>query len=514
MKEKWPPIGEVLFDGKGKNGQMANMTAEAEMTAPIEGRVRTFALLSLFLALFMELLDATIVNVALPSIELSLKASGGEQQWMVAAYGLALAVGLMTGARLGDMYGRKRLFILGLIGFTISSALCGFAQNPEMLIFSRALQGLSSAMMIPQVLSSIQVMYPPSERASAMAGFSAIAGVAAVSGPILGAVLTEANLFGWDWRLIFLVNVPVGIIAVAAAVRLVPESYAPTRPKLDIPGVLVLAVGLVTFLYPLMMGQEAGWPAWTFVSIGIGLLILIGFIILQYREGKEGGEPLVRLSLFQIRSYAAGLVMISVFFLAMAGYFLVQTLFLQLGLQFSIMRAGLTMVPFSVGVSLLAGISAAKLVGIMGRKVLQVGPLVMAVGLLITLFIVKDQGAATSAWALLPGLFIAGAGMGMVVAPIAIFVLSEVPVSHAGPASGLYNTAQQLAGALGVAVIGTVFFNRLEHYFAGGTTSPIDVYISSYEVAVWAMVAFLVVSTLAAFFLPKHPTYDDMAMTH
>ncbi|MGB3328105.1 MAG: DHA2 family efflux MFS transporter permease subunit [Thermomicrobiales bacterium] len=500
---------------------MATLVAAQDVAPPISGRERTIALWSLFLALFMELLDATIVNVTLPSIERSLGASSGEQQWMVAAYGLALAIGLMTGARLGDMYGRKRLFVIGLTCFTISSLLCGFAQNPEMLIASRALQGFSSAMMIPQVLSSIQVMYRPSERGSAMAGFSALAGVAAVSGPILGAVLTDADLFGLGWRSIFLVNVPVGIFAVAMAIRLVPESFAPKKPKLDIPGVLMLAAGLLAVLYPLMMGQEKGWPAWTFISMAIGIVILAGFVLLQRREAVEGGEPLVDLSLFTIRSYTSGIFTIFVFFLAMAGYFLVNTIYMQEGLHFSILRAGLTMIPFSFGVSLFAGLSAAKLVGIMGRKVLQIGPIVMAIGLLMTLFLFKRHGVDTSSWALAPGLFVAGAGMGMVVAPIGIFVLSEVPVSKAGPASGLYNTLQQLAGAVGVAIVGTVFFNRFEHYLAAdmpaiqtGAKTPAAAWMSSFEVTVWVMVGLMVAATLAASLLPAHPTYDDSAMTH
>ncbi|HWK81120.1 MAG TPA: DHA2 family efflux MFS transporter permease subunit [Thermomicrobiales bacterium] len=500
---------------------MATLVAAQEKAPPIQGRERTIALWSLFLALFMELLDATIVNVTLPSIERSLHATAGEQQWMVAAYGLALAIGLMTGARLGDMHGRKRLFVIGLACFTLASLLCGFAQNPEMLIVSRALQGFSSAMMIPQVLSSIQVMYRPSERGSAMAGFSALAGVAAVSGPILGAVLTDADLFGLGWRTIFLVNVPVGIFAVSMAIRLVPESFAPHRPKLDIPGVLVLAVGLLAVLYPLMIGQEKDWPAWTFVSMVVGLAILAGFIVLQRREAQHGGEPLVDLSLFAIKSYAGGLFTIFVFFMAMAGYFLVQTIYMQEGLGFSILRAGLTMIPFSVAVSFFAGLSAAKLVGIMGRRTLQIGPIVMAIGLLMTLFIFKRNGVDTSSWALAVPLFVAGAGMGMVVAPIGIFALSEVPVSKAGPASGLFNTTQQLAGAVGVAIVGTVFFNRIEHYFTTngaaiqtGAMTPDKPWTSSYEITIWVMVAFMIAAAAAASFLPMHPKYDDAAMTH
>ncbi|WP_035750198.1 MFS transporter [Arthrobacter sp. 35W] len=464
------------------------------------GRARSIALISLFLASFMELLDATIVNVALPQIETSLGAQNAELQWMVASYTLALAIGLITGSRLGDIYGRKKIFITGLVVFTLASVLCGMAMNPEMLIASRALQGFASAAMIPQVLSSLQVMYKPAERAGAMAGFSALAGVAAVSGPIVGAILTDANIFGWGWRTIFFVNVPVGIFAVICAIRFVPESVAPKRHKLDIPGVVVLAVGMFAILYPLTMGREEGWPLWTWLCLGAGILVLVGFVVLQHREEKNGGEPLVKVSLFKNRSFAAGIALMFLFFIPMNGFFLIQTLFLQLGLGYSILTAGLTMIPFSVMVPILAGLSAAILAKKIGRVVLQLGPLVLAAGFVVLIFTVQAAGGDVTPWHLIAGLALSGAGFGMVVAPVGIFVLSEVPTHSAGSASGLFNTTSQLSGALGVAIVGTLFFDNLTRSTA---TSKAAVFVDGFTSTMWIMAAGLVLAAIAASFLPR-----------
>ncbi|MHA7306174.1 MFS transporter [Arthrobacter sp. TMN-49] len=477
-------------------------------TAPPIGRARTIALISLFMASFMELLDATIVNVALPDIERSFGANSAQLQWMVASYTLALAIGLITGSRVGDIYGRKKTFIIGLVIFTAASVLCGMAMNPEMLIASRALQGFASAAMIPQVLSSLQVMYKPSERASAMAGFSALAGVAAVSGPILGAILTDADIFGWGWRTIFFVNIPVGIFAVICAVKYVPESVAPVRHKLDLSGVVILAVGMLAILYPLTMGREENWPLWTFLMMAFGLLVLVGFVLLQRREERNGGEPLVVVSLFKSRPFAAGIAMMFLFFIPMNGFFLIQTLFLQLGLDYPILKAGLTMIPFSIMVPVLAGISATILARKIGRVVLQLGPLVIAVGFVVLIVTVHAAGAAVTPWHLVAGLALSGAGFGMVVAPVGIFVLSEVPTKFAGSASGLFNTTSQLAGALGVAIIGTIFFNSLETSTAASQSA---VFIDGFTFTMWWMAGGMVLASIAATFLPRWASEADPA---
>lgn len=477
-----------------------------KITAPPIGRARSFALISLFMASFMELLDATIVNVALPDIEKALGAHNAQLQWMVASYTLALAIGLITGSRLGDIYGRKKLFIIGLVAFTLASVLCGMAMNPEMLIASRALQGFASAAMIPQVLSSLQVMYKPSERAGAMAGFSALAGVAAVSGPILGAVLTNADLFGWGWRTIFFVNIPVGIFAVICAAKFVPESKAPVRHKLDLSGVVVLAVGMLAILYPLTMGREENWPLWTFLMMGFGVLVLVAFVVLQWREEKNGGEPLVAVSLFKSRPFAAGIAMMFLFFIPMNGFFLIQTLFLQLGLEYPILKAGLTMIPFSLMVPILAGLSAVVLARKIGRVVLQLGPLVVAVGFVVLIFTVQAAGGGVTPWHLIAGLALSGAGFGMVVAPVGIFVLSEVPTKFAGSASGLFNTTSQLSGALGVAIVGTIFFNGLESSTAHSQSA---VFIDGFTSTMWLMAGGMVLAAIAATFLPRWASESD-----
>ncbi len=484
------------------------------------GSARKFALFTLFLASFMELLDATIVNVALPEIEQSLDAQGAELQWMVASYTLAFAIALITGARLGDQYGRKKLFIGGLIGFTIFSALCGLAVSPEMLIISRAFQGFASAAMIPQVLASIQVMYKPSERAGAVAGFSALAGIAAVSGPIVGALLTDADIFGWGWRSIFFVNIPFGILAIILAWRLVPESRAPEKHRLDVVGVIMLGIALVAILYPLTMGREEDWPAWTFISMAAGALLFVVFIFIQNSKEKRGASPLINLSLFGTRSFAMGLAMLGLFFLPVMGFFLIQTLYLQLGLGFTILEAGLAMIPFSLTVPVFAGLSATIFVKLFGRVVLQVAPLVLSAGLLILAWTAHSLGTDITWVQLMPGLIVAGAGFGMVVSAVGLFVLSEVPVRFAGNASGIFNTVSQLAGAVGVAVIGTIFFGYFDSSMADAAStirSPADAALATADSFRSAFVPTMIImaitlagASIAASFLPKRPSVEDM----
>src|ERR1700729_274822 len=230
---------------------------------------RGLPLIILLLAAFMNLLDVSIVNIAIPSIQRNLHASYADVQWALAGYTLAYALVLITGGRLGDTYGRKRLFLIGVAGFTIISALCGAATGPGMLIGCRVAQGAMGAIMVPQVLSVIQVIFPPHERIKALAGFGVTAGLGTVSGPLLGGLLIQHNLVGLGWRPIFLINVPVGLLAVVASAVLIPESRAPRRPRLDPGGVALISAALLLLLYPLVQGRELGWPVWTFVSMAV-----------------------------------------------------------------------------------------------------------------------------------------------------------------------------------------------------------------------------------------------------
>jgi hypothetical protein len=330
--------------------------------------------------------------------------------------------------------------------------------------------------MIPQVLSSIQVMYKPSERAAGLALFSALAGVASVSGPILGAVLTDADILGLGWRSVFLVNVPVGLIAIVAAIRLVPESTSPIAHRLDVVGVVTLAIGLLALLYPLTVGADQGWPLWTWVSIVAGVGLLWRFLVVQRREERTGGEPLVPLSLFRFKAFAAGLALLALFF-----------------------------VPFAIAVPVLAGLSATVLVKRFGRLVLVLAPIVTAAGFTALGLTAAVGGAAVTSWQLVPGLLLAGAGFGMLVGPIGIFVLGQVPVAYAGAASGIFNTTSSLSSAIGAAVLGTVFLG----FAKGANAAPPIAFQVAFVPSALIMAAIVLVSGVAAFFLPKRPILDD-----
>jgi EmrB/QacA subfamily drug resistance transporter len=421
---------------------------------------RWLTLLILLLAAFMNLLDVSIVNIAIPSIQRNLGASYADVQWALAGFTLAYALVLITGSRLGDTFGRKRLFLIGVAGFTVMSALCGAAQSPGQLIAFRVVQGAMGGIMIPQVLAVIQVTFPPAERIKALAGFGVTAGLGTVSGPLLGGLLINANLFGWDWRPIFLINVPVGIFALAASAVLVRESRAPSPPKLDQVGVVLISAALLLLLYPLVQGRQLGWPAWTFISMACSLPMLATFVGYERSKARRDGSPLVQLRLFTQRSFGIGIAIAMTFFLGVTSFALILTLFLQTGLGFTPLHAGLTFVPFSGGVLLASG-AAIRLAPKFGRGVTMTGALVMAAGMAGLLLIVRHYGQAVTTTELLPGLIVAGLGMGTVLAPLADILLADVRKEDAGSASGVFNTGIQLGASIGVAVIGVIFFGLL-----------------------------------------------------
>src|SRR5580692_889544 len=442
------------------------MTSDAQILAPKDAAGdqrdprRWLTLVILLAAAFMNLLDVSIVNIAIPSIQRDLHASYADVQWALAGYTLAYALVLITGGRLGDTFGRKRLFLIGVIGFTIMSALCGAAQSPGMLIAARVVQGAMGAIMVPQVLAVIQVIFPPAERIKALAGFGITAGLGTVSGPLLGGLLIQHNLFGLGWRPIFLINVPVGILAVVASSVLVRESRAPQPPKLDPVGVGLISAALLLLLYPLVEGRQLGWPAWTFISMAAAVPVLAGFIGYERMKTRRDGSPLVPLSLFRDRGFSAGMAVTLVFFLGIASFALVLTLFLQLGLGFTPLHAGLTFLPFSIGVLLSSG-AAARLAPRFGRGVTMAGALVIAAGMAGVIAATDHYGAAVTTWDLVPGLVAAGLGLGAVIAPLADIVLARVPSQDAGSASGVFNTGLQLGNSIGIALIGVIFFGLL-----------------------------------------------------
>ncbi|MER6421899.1 MFS transporter [Streptomyces sp. NPDC001137] len=464
-------------------------------------RRRWFALAIVMTAAFMDLVDVTIVNIAIPSIQRDAGASVSQIQWITAGYALAFAAGLITGGRLGDIHGRKRLFLVGIGGFTLASALCGFAANPEMLVASRILQGGMAAMMVPQVLSIVHATFPAHERGKVFGLFGAIVGLGAVSGPLLGALLTEWNLWGLEWRPIFLINLPVGIAGLVLGSRFITESKAPRALKLDLVGVALVTLGLTMLLYPLTRGRELGWPLWGHVSMAGALLVFAVLVAYERRKAVRDGSPLVELSLFRVKSFAAGIAVQTVFGLALGVFFLVWTLYMQTGLGWSPLRAGLTGVPFSISVSTAAGLSVQKLVPRFGRKVLQTGALLMAAGVLLYIWESGRYGLAIASWQMALPLIVMGVGMGLIVAPLTDAVLSDVPREHAGSASGLINTVQQMGNALGLGLVSVVFFGEIGDRLTRSEVGP--AFVNAFQHALGWVAAVMGAIFVLMFALPK-----------
>lgn len=423
---------------------------------------RKWAVLALVLAAeCMDLLDGTIVNVAAPTIHRELHASSSALQWIISGYALAFAVGLIAGGRLGDRYGRRRLFVGGSLGFVAASLLCAFAVSPGMLIGCRLAQGLAAAALIPQGLGIVREVFPPAQQGSAFAVFGPVIGMSAVLGPIVGGALVDADAFGSGWRLIFFVNLPLGLAAAVGATRIMPESRAPRPPSIDLVGTAIAALAVGLLVYPLVQGRQAGWPLWTYLMMA-GSVAAFGLLTAWSRRLRRAGrDPLVEASVFGHRGFSVGVGCIAVFFAAMIGTMLVLTLYLQFGEHFSAIHAGLTLAPFAVGSACGATLAAALLVPRIGRTTLQLATAVEAGGAAWLYLTIHSDGLHSTSAALTGPQLLIGTGLGMFISPVFDFVLAAVRDDEVGSASGVVNAVQQLAGAIGVAVVGTVFFDVL-----------------------------------------------------
>jgi len=420
---------------------------------------RWLALCSVMTALFMVLLDVSIVNVAIPAIRSNLAANNADIQFVIAGYGLAYAVLLITGGRLGDIFGRKRMFMLGMSGFVVASALCGLAQSAIMLDLSRVLQGAMAALMYPQVFSVIQVTFPPQERARVFGFLGAVIGIATITGPLVGGLIIRDDLTGGSWRWIFLVNLPIGIGALVAASRLVTESRAPNATRLDLVGVVLATAGILLLVYPLVEGQVAGWPPWTFICMAISPVMLLLFILYE-RSLPSTRFPLVQLSMFRIPSFRVGVAIAAVFIAGIPAFFFTFSLMLQVGLGYSALHAGLTTIPWSIG-SAFASAMSVRVAPRLGKWTIAIGSSLLVVGILGIMLTLHLRGTNVSSIDLIPAFLISGLGLGTVIAPLLNIILAGVPARDAGSASGVLTTFQQLGGAIGVAVVGVVFFGLL-----------------------------------------------------
>jgi EmrB/QacA subfamily drug resistance transporter len=437
----------------------------------------------------MDLMDATIVNVAGPSIRAALGGSVSTLQWLPAGYTLAFAVFLITGARLGDMFGRRRLFLIGSAGFTVMSAACALAPSPAVLITFRVLQGSFGALMIPQGFGMLKEVFDDEEMTKVFGAFGPMMGLSILAAPILAGALVEANLWGIGWRLVFLINVPIGIAAFAGAVRVLPRTVAHPGIRLDVGGMVLIGIALTAIIYPLIQGRTDGWPAWTFVSLAAGALLLGGFGLWERRRRTD---PLIEPALLANRTYTSGILVALAFFGAFGGLLLCVSLFAQLGEHFSPLHAGLTLMAMVVGMITGMGVGFA-LVGRLGRHLLHSGVLIVAAGTVVLALTVT--GAHTvSTLDLAPGLFLIGLGAGSSIGQLFDFILAGVGMDEVGSASGVLEAVQQLSSALGVAVLGTIFFSAFAGHFP----------THAMAITAWACLVPLVATFLLLFTLPMH----------
>ncbi|WP_232663506.1 MFS transporter [Pseudonocardia sp. TRM90224] len=435
--------------------------------------LRWWALAVAVLAVLVDMIDNQIVAVALPTIRHQLATDEAALQWISAGYALGFALTLITGGRLGDGYGTKRMFLLGMSVFTAASLAAGLAPNAGVLIAARIAQGIGAGLMVPQVLAFIFAEFDDEERPKAMAVFAAAFPLGGMAGPLLGGVLTEADVFGSGWRAIFLVNLPIGVLAVLGALLTMPNRAGFMRHRIDAGGLALLTAGLFAIFYPLVQGRELGWPWWSIALLVASLPLLAGFAHHQRVTARRGGEPLIPPDLLRHRSLSVGqLVLLCVN--TAVGVFFVLTLHLQLGLGFSPLQAALTFLPATVGV-VVGNVVAMRLAPRYGRPFVAAAIAVLLLGLASIAALVVTQGDALGGWMLLGPAVVLGLGMGAVLNALFGTAMSQVRPDRAGAASGMLNTTVQLGSATGIALFGTVFFGRLDAGYVPATATAIGI---------------------------------------
>jgi EmrB/QacA subfamily drug resistance transporter len=426
---------------------------------------RWAALPVLMAGTFMIVTDFFIVNVAFPSIQADLHASGSAIEWVVAGYGLTYASFQITAGRIGDHIGRRRLLAIGLLLFVLSSVACGVAPGPASLVAARLVQGLAAAMISPSALSILGVIYTGQDRVQAISIYGMTLGLAAAGGQLMGGILIHWDVGGLGWRLIFLINVPVGIAALSLIRRLVPESRAEHARRLDPAGMTLVTLAAVALVLPLVEGPQVGWPTWTWLCLGLAVPLAIVFLLHQSWLGRRGGDPLIELGLFRRRSLAVGLATQLGLWCSMASFFLVLALYLQHGRGLDALQAG-SVFTILAAAFVATSLRAPALTLRYGRWLIATGALTLAAGFGALLAAVSEIGAAGSLWTLVPGLLLVGAGQGLTITPLTATVLSHAERERAGTVSGVLSTMQQMGNALGVAITGVIFFTELRNGFA------------------------------------------------
>lgn len=462
--------------------------------APAHPR-RWLGLFAILAADLLNLLDSTVGSVAAPAIRDDLGGSTSVLQWIAAGYTLAMAIGLLIGGRLGDMYGRKRMMVTGVVGFLAASALCGLSTSPEMLLASRVLQGLFGAIMVPQSFGLIRELFG-ADVGKAFAALGPVIGIATVLGPVAAGLLVDADIFGAGWRMVFLINLPLGAFALWVGIRVLPTSEPTARgQRLDVRGAILAATGMFLLVYPLTQGHELGWPAWSLLMLATSVAALAVFARYQAVRARRHESVLVRLAVFAKRSYTSGVVFVLAFFGVITGFSLAVGFFLQLGLGYSPLRASLAMMPWAVGAFLGSAVGA-TLMAKLGRTILHVGLGIMGVGLVVLLSVMD---VTLDAGQLIAPLGIYGLGMGMIFVPLFDIIVGDLDDDEIGSASGALTSIEQLGASLGIAALGTVFFSVVGPPAQAGVPEFVD----AAEVVTLISIGLTAVTFALGFLLPK-----------
>lgn len=462
----------------------------------------------LLVGAFMALLDVTIVNVALPSIQHGIHAGDTTLEWVVSGYALSLGLLLIPAGRVGDNIGHRKTFLIGLAIFTLASLTCSLAQNSGEIIASRVIQGMGAGIFTPAITSFIQLLFHGKDRSKAFSIFGAVIGLSTALGPLVGGLLVQGGGAHWGWRLVFLVNVPIGVILFPLAYKMLPREVAARREhNVDPIGIGLLSAGLLLLLIPLIEGQQQGWPLWTYISFVAALPVFAGLWIWDNRLDARGKEPLLATHLLREASFAAGSLLALVYFAAFTSIFFTLSIFWQEGLARDALATGVMIVPFAIG-SMVAASQSDKLSRRMGRWVLVLGCSLVAIGLALVLLVLHQGGATISAWDLTLPLLIAGIGNGLFIAPNQDFILASVPGRDAGSASGMLATAQRVGSALGIAAVGTTLFSSI--HVKPGPDAVAIAFSHASQLATIVNVALVVVAVALVFILPKHTSAQSV----
>jgi EmrB/QacA subfamily drug resistance transporter len=451
---------------------------------------RAGALIVVASVMVLDIVDLTILNVAIPTIQRELGASDAAIQWMIAGYASVFGILIMTGGRLGDIFGYRRVLMAGLLGFTVASAVCGFAATPQLLVASRLAQGAAAALMLPQVSSVVQVLYAPHERIGVLGVFSVLGGTAAVAGPLLGGLLIEADLLGLGWRMIFLVNLPLGLLLILAAFLFMPDTRSPLAPGLDVTGTLLFTLAFASVLVPLVEGRELGWPWWCLLMLLASPVLMLATLRYSRARMERDGSALLVPGLFDDRAFATGITLATLFQATMAGTLFILTLALQNGLGFSAGQVGWAHAPYALGVAAGIGGLARSVLPRLRSRLIVIGTVVMALALGLASYQVGT--GSTSLPSYFPTMLALGLGCGMIIGSLGPITLSEVDTRYAGAASGIFKSMQQFGGAVGVAVIGGVY---LVVSSRPGADGPQAAFIAACATTIVVILAIALLST-------------------